>query len=144
MAKVGAETLPSLRKLSRKLAGLRFASQPPGQAAPWVELRCELGCVIGRFSDFQLPDDAADSTIWRICQDSGILLITGNRNAEGVKSLELTLRLRNFNICLPVLTLADPDRVGRDRPYAETVVERLFEVLIDIDSLRGTGCLYLS
>jgi hypothetical protein len=42
-----------------------------------------------------------------------------------------------------VLTLADPDRVGRDARYAEGVVERLFDILIDVDTLRGTGRLYL-
>jgi hypothetical protein len=44
---------------------------------------------------------------------------------------------------LPVLTLADPDRIHREREYAELVVERLFEVLIDVNALRGTGRLYL-
>jgi hypothetical protein len=38
----------------------------------------------------------------------------------------MTLRQRNTPDCLPVLTLADPDRIQRDRQYAEAVVERLF------------------
>jgi len=44
---------------------------------------------------------------------------------------------------LPVLTLADPDRIGRDTQYAESVAASLFDVLIDVDVLRGTGRLYL-
>jgi hypothetical protein len=39
--------------------------------------------------------------------------------------------------------LADPDRIQRDRQYAEAVVERLFDILIDPDALRGTGRLSL-
>jgi hypothetical protein len=53
-------------------------------------------------------------------------MITGNRNAAGPESLEMTIRQRHTPNCLPVLTLADPDRIQRDRLYAEAVVERLF------------------
>jgi len=42
-----------------------------------------------------------------------------------------------------VLTLANPGRIGRQRRYAELVAARLFDVLIDIDVLRGTGRLFL-
>ena len=83
------------------------------------------------FEEFDLSQDATDATIWQTCQDHDILLITGNRNAEGPESLEITLRQRNTPNCLPVLTLADPDRIQRDRQYAEAVVERLFDILID-------------
>lgn len=55
------------------------------------------------------------------CQDHNILLITGNRNAESPESLEMTIRQRNASNCLPVLTLANPDRIQRDRPYAKSI-----------------------
>jgi hypothetical protein len=42
-----------------------------------------------------------------------------------------------------VLTLAGPDRVIHSRTYAERVVERLLECLIDMDNYRGTGRVYL-
>jgi hypothetical protein len=103
----------------------------------------ELGCVLCTFEDFELSADATDATIWQTCQDHAILLITGNRNAEGPASLEMTIRQRNTPDCLPVLTLADPDRIQRDRQYAEAVVERLFDILIDPGALRDTGRLYL-
>ena len=72
-----------------------------------------------------------------------MLLITGNQNAEGPESLEVTILQRNTAKSLPVLTLADPERVGHDASYAQAVVERLFDVLIDVEVLRGTGRLYL-
>lgn len=31
----------------------------------------------------------------------------------------------------------------RDRTYAEAVVERLFEILMDIENYKGAGRLYL-
>jgi hypothetical protein len=113
------------------------------QMPPWVDLWRELECMLCTFEDFDLPVDATDATIWQACQAHDILMITGNRNAEGPASLDMTLRQRNAANCLPVLTLADPDRIQRDRPYAEAVVERLFDILIDPDALRGTGRLYL-
>ena len=113
------------------------------QMPPWVALWRELECRLCTFEDFDLPVDATDAMIWQACQDHDILLIIGNRNAEGPESLEMTIRQRNAANCLPVLTLADPDRIQRERPYAEAVVERLFDILIDPDALRGTGRLYL-
>lgn len=113
------------------------------QVAPWAELWVDLECSLWTFEDLDLADDVTDSVLWQACQDRGIILITGNRNAEGRESLEVTIRQRNRPGCLPVLTMADPDRIAHDRSHRELVVERLFDVLIDIDSLRGTGRLYL-
>jgi len=42
-----------------------------------------------------------------------------------------------------VLTLSEPQRVLSSRTYANRVVERLVEYLIDVENLRGTGRLYL-
>ena len=113
------------------------------QSMPWVGLWRELECVLCTFEEYGLADDATDASIWQACQDNEILLITGNRNALGPQSLEVTIQQRTTPNALPVLTLADPDRIRRDRSYAESVVERLFDVLIDINALRGTGRLYL-
>ncbi len=113
------------------------------QSATWAELWRDLECVLCTFEDLSLRADASDTTIWQTCQDNEVLLITGNRNAEGPESLEVTIGQRNTADCLPVLTLADPDRIGRDVQYTGLVVERLFDILIDVDVLRGTGRLYL-
>jgi len=113
------------------------------QASPWAELWRDLECVLCTFEDLDLAQDATDAVVWQACQDGGVLLITGNRNAEGPESLEITIRQRNRPDCLPVLTLADPDRIARDRGYAESVVERLFDILIDVEVLRGAGRLFL-
>ena len=113
------------------------------QSTYWAELWRDLDCVLCTFEDFQLRADANDATIWQTCQDNETLLITGNRNADDPESLESTIRQWNTADCLPVLTLADPDRIGRDGQYAQLVVERLFEILMDLDALRGTGRLYL-
>ena len=113
------------------------------QASPWNGLWRDLECDVCTFEDLDLAEDATDAVVWQACQEGKILLITGNRNAEGPESLEITIRQRNSPDCLPVLTLADPDRIVRDRGYAESVVERLFDILIDIEVFRGAGRLFL-
>lgn len=113
------------------------------QSAEWADFWETLGCEICTFADVGLSQNAKDAEVWRVCQARDVVLITGNRNAEGPDSLERTIRSRNSPECLPVLTLADPDRLAQDRRYAEAVVERLMELLMDVESLRGAGRLYL-
>ena len=113
------------------------------QMPPWVDLWRELECVLCTFEVFNLAVDASDAVIWQTCQDHEFLLLTGNRNAESPESLEMPIRQRNTADCLPVLTLADPDRIQCDRQYAESIVERLFDILIDPNAFRGAGRLYL-
>ncbi|HVA50549.1 MAG TPA: DUF5615 family PIN-like protein [Pirellulales bacterium] len=109
----------------------------------WIEFWTFLELTYARFADVGLHDDASDSEIWRVCQEKGYLLITGNRNNDGPDSLESTIRSRGTADSLPVLTLADPERVRRDRLYAGGVVLSLMETLMDIDASRGAGRLYL-
>jgi hypothetical protein len=113
------------------------------QSAVWEELWRDLQCELCTFEDLGLSGDSTDATVWHTCQSNQVILITGNRNSEGANSLEATIRRHNTADALPVLTLADPDRIGRDAQYTALVVARLLDVLIDVDVLRGTGRLYL-
>ena len=94
-------------------------------------------------SDLGLPLDASDRDVWEACQREQVALLTANRNDDGPESLEATIRQHNTPESLPVFTLANDQRVLRDRLYAEAVADRLLEFLFDIDSYRGTGRLYL-
>ena len=113
------------------------------ESPPWDEFWRESHCQLLAFADLDLAENHTDLRVWEMCQEHGIVLITGNRNAEGPESLEMTLRQHNNPRCLPVLTLADQDRIMRDRAYAETVVETLLGILFDLDNLRGTGRLFV-
>jgi hypothetical protein len=42
-----------------------------------------------------------------------------------------------------VLTIGDPDRLMRDREYAERTAAQVFEYLLELENLRGTGRLYV-
>ncbi len=109
----------------------------------WGDMWAELEIDLLEFADLALPDDASDSAIWDACQDKGAVLITRNRNADGPDSLEMTLRGRNAIDSMPVFTLADPDRIQRDRIYAKLVADSLIEHLFDLETYRGAGRIYL-
>jgi hypothetical protein len=81
--------------------------------------------------------------LWRLCQAKQILLITGNRNSTGPESLEAVIARDNTPTSLPVFTIADPRQILSSRAYAEQVVTRLLEYLLDLENFRGTGRLYL-
>jgi hypothetical protein len=81
--------------------------------------------------------------VWEACQREQVILLTANRNDAGPDSLEATLQQYNTPTSLPVFTLANEQRVLRDRLYAAAVADRLLEFLFDIDRYRGTGRLYV-
>jgi hypothetical protein len=113
------------------------------QTQPWAEFWNELGLVLFHFADLQLTPTSTDLEIWQRCQAKDVILITNNRNSDSPDSLESTIRRHNTAHCLPVFTIADLDRFRKSRAYAERVLERFFEYLLEIDSLRGTGRLFL-
>ncbi len=113
------------------------------ESPPWDEFWHKARCEFLTLADLGLPENATDAEIWNACQENEIVLVTGNRNADRPESLEMTIPLRNDEQSLPVITLADRDRIDRDRAYAETVVERVLEILFDFDNLRGTRRLYV-
>ena len=95
------------------------------------------------FADLGLQPAASDREVWEVCQREQVVLLTANRNDAGPESLEATMQQHNTPESLPVFTLANDQRVLRDRLHAEAVADRLIEFLFDIDSYRGTGRLYL-
>ena len=113
------------------------------QAPPWDEFWNDLGLILLHFEDVGLADTATDLEVWQRCQAEQMTLITGNRNLTGPDSLEATIRLHNTSSSLPVFTIADVDKLNASRSYVEEVVESLLDYLQRIDTVRGTGRLFL-
>lgn len=113
------------------------------RSAPWIDLWQELGLAYVTFADVGLEREAPDAEIWQRCQDTGHVLVTSNRNRDRPDSLEATIRARNTESSLPVLTIANTDRLRRDREYAHRIAVNLLGTLIDIEAARGAGRLYL-
>jgi hypothetical protein len=113
------------------------------QAEPWQEFWQDLRLAVFRLEDFTLLPTTTDRTVWERCQAEAVILITGNRTMSGSDSLEATIRERNSADSLPVFTIADAQRVATSKAYAEELVESLLDYLQRIETLRGTGRLYL-
>jgi len=109
----------------------------------WHELWAGLSLATASFASLSLPRNISDMDLWRICQARELVLITANRNADGPDSLEASIRAFNTPDCLPVVTIADADRILADGAYAEKVAEQLIEYLYDIENYRGAGRLYV-
>ncbi|HYV34664.1 MAG TPA: hypothetical protein VE988_03105 [Gemmataceae bacterium] len=113
------------------------------QSEFWREFWEYLDIQPYRFPDVQLTRDDSDARVWQVCQQMQLYLLTNNRNDDGPDSLEATIRKHNEVSSFPVFTLSDADRVFLDKDYAERVTDSLYEKLLRIDGLRGTGRLFL-
>ncbi|HEY2410783.1 MAG TPA: hypothetical protein VGI40_00990 [Pirellulaceae bacterium] len=112
-------------------------------SAEWLELWQMVDCKVCKFASVGLRSTTPDSELWSFCQTNQMLLLTGNRNADGPDSLEMTSLQRNTALSLPVLTFGDPDRVLRDRLYAEAAASRILDYVVSIKNFRGARRLYV-
>ena len=108
----------------------------------WAEFSATLALRFAEFADVSLARDASDRVVWQTCQEVGAVLITGNRTS-GDDSLEQTIRDHIGPDSLPVVTIGDPQRLVRDRAYASVCAMRLLDLLERIETLRGTGRLFI-
>jgi hypothetical protein len=90
-----------------------------------------------------LDAQASDRTIWLYCQKHGLVLLTANRNKRGDDSLQLVIEELGTPDSLPVLTLANANRVLVDADYRELCAYRIADVALRADELRGTGRLFI-
>ncbi len=109
----------------------------------WRQTWRDLGLLVVSFKDLELPRNAPDALVWRTCQANEVVLVTGNRNDDGPDSLEATLRAQNLETSLPVFTLVHPDHVRPGSAETVLVAVKLLEHLLDIDSYRGAGRIWL-
>ena len=106
----------------------------------WRRLQVSSLAVLG---DEGLPPSASDRAIWLVCQHVGLLLLTANRNMEGPDSLEAVIRELGDANSLPVLTIADPDRVLFDSAYRELCAYRIADIALELEANRGTARLFI-
>jgi hypothetical protein len=94
------------------------------------------------FREIGLPSDSSDRAVWHLVQTNRMLLITANRNAKGEDSLEQVMREENGPASFPIITIASSNRVD-EYDYRERCVERLVEIVIDIQDYMGVGRLFI-
>jgi len=112
------------------------------ESPEWVDLTATLELQFIALQDVELPIDAPDGAVWQRSQDIGALLITGNRSS-GEGSLDQTIAELAGPASLPVLTIGDPRRVIRDPVYARECAFSLLDFVERIETLRGTGRLFI-
>jgi hypothetical protein len=107
------------------------------------ELWESLNLAVLRFADLSLDPRSADVVVWERCQSEQLLLLTDNRNADKVDSLELAIRDSATPSSLPVFTIGDSQRFLHDRAYAERLADKFLQDLFDIENYRGVGRVYI-
>lgn len=113
------------------------------QADHWREFWDHLQICSLSFREVGLLPTDSDAVIWQLCQREKYCLLTNNRNDDGPDSLESTIRAHNDADSLPIFTISDADRILQSREYAERVTESLFDYLLRLDTIHGTGRLFL-
>jgi len=94
-------------------------------------------------ADVALLPTASDREIWLACQRADLILLTANRNMRGSDSLESVIRELGNEQSLPVLTIADPERVVFDAAYRELCAYRVADIALELERNRGTARLFI-
>lgn len=86
--------------------------------------------------------DTSDRQIWNYAQANEMIILTANRNMKGTDSLEQVMREDNTSTSLPVVTIGDLERLD-EFSYREQCIDRLLEIVLDIENYRGVGRLFI-
>jgi predicted nuclease of predicted toxin-antitoxin system len=94
------------------------------------------------FREVGLLMESSDRVVWHYAQENQMMILTANRNMKGEDSLEQVMREENTENSFPVLTIGNLDRLS-EADYRERCVERLIEIVVDIDNYKGAGRLFI-
>ena len=106
----------------------------------WLDL---LPIRFTTFEEIELSVSSNDRVVWQFAQAKQMILLTANRSMKGENSLEKVMREENISTSLPVVTIGDADRVLTDPDYRNRCIDRLIEIIFDIDDYRGSRRLFI-
>jgi hypothetical protein len=106
----------------------------------WLEL---LPIRFLTFKEMSLSIDSSDRVVWQIAQNNQMILLTANRSMKGEDSLEQVLREENNLNSFPVITIGNPERFLEDRIYRNRCVDRILEIVLDIENFMGIGRVFI-
>ena len=86
--------------------------------------------------------DISDQALWCFAQSNQMIILTANRNMKGDDSLEQVIREENTLNSLPVVTIGDIKRLDEFN-YRERCVDRMIEIVLDIENYNGVGRLFI-
>lgn len=95
------------------------------------------------FEEVGLAANSSDRMVWQCAQANGMILLTANRSMKGKDSLEQVLREENTSTSLPVITVGNIDRLLSEPEYRDRCVNRLVEIVVDIEDYRGARRIFI-
>jgi len=95
------------------------------------------------FEEVALSTTSDDQVVWRFSQANQMILLTANRSMKGRNSLEQVMREENTSTSLPVVTIGNADRILSDPNYRNRCVDRLIEIVFDINDYRGARRIFI-
>jgi hypothetical protein len=84
-----------------------------------------------------------DRVVWRYAQANQMILITANRSMKGKDSLEQVMREENTPTSLPVVTIANIERLLAEPDYRDRCVNRLVDIVVDIEDYQGARRIFI-
>lgn len=109
-------------------------------ASGWLDL---LSIRFVLFEEVGLSISSDDRIVWQFAQANQLILLTANRSMKGENSLEQVMREENTDKSLPVVTIGNIDRLLAETNYREQCVNRLVEIVVDIEDLRGARRIFI-
>lgn len=95
------------------------------------------------FEEIRLSIESDDRVVWRFAQANQMILLTANRSMQGKDSLEQVMREENTSISLPVVTIGNIDRLLVEPDYRERCINRLVDIVVDIEAYRGARRIFI-
>ncbi|MBE9062706.1 DUF5615 family PIN-like protein [cf. Phormidesmis sp. LEGE 11477] len=109
-------------------------------ASDWLEI-IPIRFVL--FEEVDLATTSDDRVVWQYAQDNQMILITANRSMKGKDSLEQVMREENTPTSLPIVTIGNIDRLMAEPNYRERCVDRLVDIVIDIEDYKGARRIFI-
>lgn len=109
-------------------------------ASGWLEL---ISIRFVLFEEVGLAVTSDDRVVWQYAQDNQMILITANRSMKGKDSLEQVMREENTPTSWPVVTIGNIDRLMAEPEYRERCVDRLVDIVIDIEDYQGARRIFI-
>jgi predicted nuclease of predicted toxin-antitoxin system len=94
------------------------------------------------FREVGLSMDINDRVVWNYAQANQMMILTANRNMKGEDSLEQVMREENSSTSFPIITVGDLTRLD-EAEYRERCVDRLVEIVLELESYIGVGRLFI-
>jgi len=126
--------------VDQNLRGHSIALAGSLAASGWLDL---ISIRFVLFEEVGLEINSNDRVVWQYAQANEMILLTANRSMKGKDSLEQVMREENTSASLPVITVGNIDRLLAEPEYRDRCVNRLVDIIVDIEDYRGARRIFI-